>query len=134
MAVGCLLCDSQDPGVWKTQLAAQKDVLLEDMGSMGSAGTDRVSTPFSTGHVGMEASRRFQGLHPGSASPFPSARYGRRIVPDARSFTQGQHLFFHQSGEAGGFQEISGASPRVSIPFSLRQVGKEASRTLQELG
>lgn len=81
----CLLCDSQDPGMQKAQLAAQRDVPLEDMGSVGSAGTDRVSTPFSLSQVGMEPSRSFQELHGGSAPSFLSARWGKRLPGASRS-------------------------------------------------
>lgn len=126
----CLLCDSQDPGIQKAQLAAQRDVPLEDMGSVGSAGTDRVSTPFSLSQVGMEPSRSFQELHRGSAPPFLSARWGKRLPGASRSLAD-QSIPVRPSGGAGHGFSCSAPSPRIGgIKATLPQTQQDAGGIL----
>lgn len=123
----CLLCDSQDPGIQKAQLAAQRDVPLEDMGSVGSAGTDRVSTPFSLSQVGIEPSRSFQELHGGSAPSFLSARWGKRL-PGAW-LTRAS--LYPPSGGAGHGFSCSAPSPRMGgIKATLPQTQQDAGGIL----
>lgn len=116
----CLLCHSQSPDIWKAQVAAQRNAPLEDMASMGSAGTHRGSTPFSIGPLSISGERGFWEVPGASHRASTSFSISQLKQEASRSFTHGLHPLFPHLGGDGAFQELH---PWSASPFSSSRRG-----------